>query len=230
LGHQVCINIKTIDHALQTVKKQIKLIQMKLTPSPIAVYLINTVIIPCLLYRLQISCVPVKTIANINSLFRKLVKQKFSFMRNLHSNLLYDINFGMKLHDVAIKRSQQLITNTNVHIRDCNVTGILFRFCTLDISSQFPHIHESILVCPIKTVSRKRPLFIKHLSNLLFNERLQIRNPIEHTDHKNILQSLPLYTYNKHYQILSKRKIRTLDNILHPTEPNVIVSYDDALR
>jgi hypothetical protein len=50
---------KTIDHALETVKKQIKLIQMKLTPSPIAVYLINTVIIPCLLYRLQISCVPV---------------------------------------------------------------------------------------------------------------------------------------------------------------------------
>jgi hypothetical protein len=146
---------KTIDHALETVKRQIKLIRMKLTPGPIAVYLINTVIIPCLLYRLQISCVSVKTISKINSLFRQLVKQKFSFMRNLHSNLLYDINFGMKLHDVAIKRSQQLITNTNVHIRDCNVTGILFRFCTLNISSQFPHIHESILVCPIKTVSRK---------------------------------------------------------------------------
>jgi hypothetical protein len=146
-----------------------------------------------------------KSHAFLSKLFRKVVKQKFSFMRNLHSNVLDDINFGIKLHDVAIKRSQQLITNTNVHIRDCNIRGIPFRFCTLDISSQSPHIHESILVCPIKTVSRKRPLFIKHL---IFNERLQIRNPIEHTDNNNIPQSLPLYTYNKHYQILSKRKIQ----------------------
>jgi hypothetical protein len=82
------------------------------------------------MHRLQISSVYVRTISKINSLFRQLVKQKFSFMRNLHSNLLYDINFGIKRHDVAIKRPQQLITNTNVHIRDCNITGILFRFCT----------------------------------------------------------------------------------------------------
>ena len=72
------LSTQTIAHAFNQINNLLQVISFKFTPGFLSVYLINTVLIPILAYRLQVTPIPQKAIKSLNTSFRKLVRKSIT--------------------------------------------------------------------------------------------------------------------------------------------------------
>jgi ribonuclease HI len=104
----------TIDRAYRTMNSALNLLRRKHAPGKIAIYLINSVIIPRLSYHLQFAPVPKTTMENINAQLRKLARFKCNLPRSSPNAILYDDDFDIKLMDFEVFHNARMINDTMI--------------------------------------------------------------------------------------------------------------------
>jgi exonuclease III len=214
--------INTVKHAMKYFNVVMAQIYSHYTPGPLAVYLINMVVLPVLTYRLQVTFVAPSIIGKIDRKIRKLIRYKYQLPRETPSSLLYSINGGIKLQSFESILQRNLVTDSLVHIRSDNISSKVFRF-TIEYFSAYAKLPESLVVCPLtyhqlqtllpktKRLPSRVPLVFA-LSNALAHQSLQLRTMSTHQT-TNINRLMPLAQYPIYFSSWRALKVSKLEDI-----------------
>ena len=195
----------TVTHALAQIEGISQRIKMKYTPADITTYLTNSVMIPILAYRLQVSHVSERDCKAIDIRMRELNRRKWRFMQS-NNVLLYDKEFGIGLDNFQTILEQRQVTNTLLHVRSLDKVGEITRHMVKLFTKKLKLV-EPIFICPISQEYRPNPFTI-HISNVLYSRDLQFRT-IEENDKDNFSRALTTYSYD-----IYKNEINKINNII----------------
>ena len=206
-------NKSTITHATTQINNLLKVINFKFTPGFLSVYLINTVLNPILVYRLQATPVTQTELKSINTSYRKLVRNKYNF--SYASNLvLYDKELGINLQNIQSILDERLITNALLHERDQTILGKIHREMDRTVQNKLT-LPERLMTCPVKFEKKPNPLIL-YVSNTLFFHDLQFRT-ISFNQETSILAKLTPDSYNEYFTTIKRLNLKSVDDItFHP--------------
>jgi ribonuclease HI len=205
---------KTLDNALQALGMATHLIYKKHTPSKITIYLINSIIIPRLLYKLQ--CTPLTTteITKIDVKLRKLARHKTGLQNEISNNTLYDKNYGIGLMNFQNQLDCQTINNAMLHSRSDTLTGIVSREAD-KVFTNYLKTHKGLLSHPLQS-NLKHKYFLPYISSVLERQNMQIRQ-IQSEYTLDILDMLSVRNYNLYWKALQTAKITTAPELYSKT-------------
>ena len=200
---------QTYNHARDQLTNLLNIMRTKHCPGPLSTYLVNTVLIPILSYRLQVSPVNTGQLHEINVNIRNFVKNKhhYKYIPNL---LLYDRHIGIGLQDFKSILDQRQISNALVIQRNQNITGHIQRYMSEVITTKL-QLNYNIISHPINRELRPNP-FILHISNILFDYDLQLRTITENSA-ENMATKLFPDSYNSYHKLYKRLNLKDLNDI-----------------
>jgi hypothetical protein len=166
-------NSKTISNASQALGKAISFLYKKHTPSLITIYIINSVIIPRLLYRLQCTPTTPRFIESVNTRLRKLTRFKCALHHETTNDTLYNKNFWLGLMDLQVQLDKQTVNNAMLYSQSDSITAKVSREADKVFSLKM-RTPRGILSHPIQHKLKKLYL-MPHISSVLDRNLLQIR-------------------------------------------------------
>jgi hypothetical protein len=175
---------KTIANVNQSLGLAVSLVYKKHTPGQIAIYIINSIIIPKLLYRLQCTPVTPSFIEGIDPKLRRLARSKNDVNNEIKNDVLYDKSFGINLMSLRIQLDKQTMNNALLHARSSTLTTKVSPEAA-KIFTKAMKVPKSILSHPIQH-KWKTKFFMPYISHILEKHAAQHRN-MTHEESDNIL-------------------------------------------
>lgn len=108
---------QTIKKAKDTLERAINAINCKYTPGTITPYLINTVL-PQLVYQLQVASISKTDCNQLDSLLRKVTKQRNNLPSCTPNHILYNADLAINLLSIQDTLDKTLLNNTLLYMRD----------------------------------------------------------------------------------------------------------------
>ena len=192
----------------------IRFLERKAVPGQVAIHLINTVIIPKITYQLQLSNTPLAELAKLDTKLRALAKKKTYHLKNCKNVILTAPLAQYKMLELTSQLAKIQVTNTIVQIRSTHIVGKLMREAVVRASINYSR-KESLLAFPAKLTSTiKRTNYIAHISQILLDNDIQIRNPgVMETVSNHFHWQVTAVNYNEHHKQWVKAKLATHSDI-----------------
>jgi hypothetical protein len=181
-------------------------------PCTISTTLINSILIPVILYKLQVTPTQESKIESIQAQqLRQIVKSKFGLSQNHKADVLQDKNYGINLMQLQDKLDQQSLNNISTHIISESTTGTILR-AAIKVASR--NAIKNILQCPISStkITTNTNNLIADISRKLVKYDINLRNPKEKTE-GNIALNMAPKEYNRHWEDLMRYRITKYTDI-----------------
>jgi ribonuclease HI len=181
-------------------------------PGPIAINIINSVIIPTLEYQLQLSVIPEGQMDKLDKKIRKLAKLKCKLPHNTPEYVLYNREYGYNLFNIKEKLLEKSITDLSVLINKKDIVGDVINTLIQSLTTK-QKAPVNIMEKPIP--SRTRTQFYLHISNQLYTHQIQIHTPYIITKDTQITKAIHHDIYHKYkdtYWLLRNCKVDDLIN------------------
>lgn len=217
----------TIQMAISELQTLIGRLNSKFLTSTLAVYIANAVLLPILLYRLQVAVVRPRVCDQLQVFLNKFTRQKCNLDTSLPNVFLWDRAF-YGLGNVAARITSMQLANLQVHLLGSNYTSKAVRAVSQQITSA-KKLPENIFVCPVYQSPRTRTIpYLQWLSGQMFNMCLQFRLPIHHRAGQ-IAQHLSASEYQEHAKHLNSLKLTNISQVTvqHTGQPARLNSYDE---
>jgi ribonuclease HI len=200
-------------------KLRIKHIPGRLTP-----HLLNTVILPCIAYQLQLLPIPDSFFKSIDSSLRSLVKSKCKLPKNLPTSIILQKDAGISLTSIEHYCKQTAISNLLVQ---SNSKDISFK-CLQATDSALAKVHHLPLSMLLKPPQLPTTLAYKsycsYLTHILCQNDMALNIPTS-TITQSIAFHLQPAEYNQYARILFDLKLHTINQITSSRYPHYILSY-----
>jgi ribonuclease HI len=213
----------TFAHAYTQAKNLVGILRRKILPGKVCIHLINTIIIPIVLYRLQLTPTSPSQIKKINQLFLSIVKKKFNLPMNTPNEVIYCKDTGLGLHELQLALDKQWLGNFQTHIQPDDLTAQVIAAHTTQVQKRRRILHN-LLEMPIKlykNFSRRQP-FILHIATRLQNYHIRFLSS-PNMDRDNIRQVIPLDKAQPIWKQLQLSKINNVSALR--TMNNTVKSY-----
>jgi hypothetical protein len=177
----------TVNHALEEVKQQLATIRRHYAPGMITLEIINTVIIPTLRYRLQLTFISETACKSINSRLRGLLKRNMHVNPTASTSPFYDPEMGIKLSELRNMLERGLLSNIQCLIKDTGLSGQVLR-AALKQHKEKKHLTNDAIYYPQHYTDQN--YLLQYISSVLFKHKAAIR-PIINTKSDSVFDHFP---------------------------------------
>ena len=202
---------KTIQHAITALDSTISFIKRKHTPGKICTYLINSVLIPRISYRLQLTPLSKSQLNLINSKLRALTRIKNNLPNQTPNFLLYDTNYDIKLIDFEQYHVSRLLNDLIVTYSRNDLTSKALQQASTTITQLCKHpidiTERPTSKIPIKFIKKS---FIAYIANQMYRHQLQLQTVPDPT---NILTHLTQDEYESNLPMFYQLNVKNMIDI-----------------
>ncbi|KAL2912326.1 hypothetical protein HK105_208173 [Polyrhizophydium stewartii] len=214
---------QTINHAISEAKKLLGTLCSRHTPGPLGITILNSVVIPRLLYRLQTTPLSSTNYNSIDNLIRSHARHKLSLPTDSHSSLIHDRRLNTALTNFSDAHKRSTITDALIKVRSHSNTGFIFIQSVAAISS-LRKAPVNLLECPLPLHRFHSSPFISFISHLLHEENMSFRIPTQPLD-RPIHHIVPAHLLPPDAATRKEILPLTARHFLDPAEPMQTSSY-----
>ncbi|KAL2918055.1 hypothetical protein HK105_202469 [Polyrhizophydium stewartii] len=214
---------QTINHAISEAKKLLGTLCSRHTPGPLGITILNSVVIPRLLYRLQTTPLSSTNYNSIDNLIRSHARHKLSLPTDSHSSLIHDRRLNTALTNFSDAHKRSTITDALIKARSHSNTGFIFNQSVAAISS-LRKAPANLLECPLPLHRFHSSPFISFISHLLHEENMSFRIPTQPLD-RPIHHIVPAHLLPPDAATRKEILPLTARHFLDPVEPMQTSSY-----
>jgi len=199
-------------------------IRTKFNPGYITVYLVKTVIIPIVLYRLQASPISKSTALAIDRKFNKLLKQKYKVPMQTPTFILRHPEI-LNIPSLRSQLDRDIISTTLEMISQPQKHSAKIFFACIEKTKQMHSLRHSPFYAPIELQGRNKFL-IPHISNALLELDIALRElpGITRPHDAPIVDILSHKEYAHNYQSLANIKLYTVQDLI-ATNTNTVMPF-----